>query len=187
MSHPDSVVSCESHPGFSDHNIVLANISNQLIYFKQPPRKIHLFKKANWDVICHDLLLASNMYLNLNSTSSGSVEENWAFFHQQYLILIQKYVPSKTLSTSHHLPWLSPSLKRLIKKKQRLYSNAKIYNKPADWVEYKTLQHRFVTFFKAVTTTTYTMLSTHLVTLQTANHSGGISNPNVKISLVLAA
>ena len=31
MSHPaDSVVSCESHPGFSDHNIVLVNMSSQL-------------------------------------------------------------------------------------------------------------------------------------------------------------
>ena len=141
MSHPDSVVSCESHPGFSDHNIVLVNILSQLNYFKQPPRKIHLFKKANWDAIRHDLLLASNTYFNLNSTSPRSIEENWAFFHQQYLDLVQKYVPIKTLSTRHHLPWLSPSLKRLIKKK-RLYNKAKIYNKPADWVEYKTLQHK---------------------------------------------
>ena len=65
MSHLDSVVSCESHPGFSDHNIVLVNISNQLNYFKQPPRKIHLFKKANWDMIHHYLLLASNMYVKV--------------------------------------------------------------------------------------------------------------------------
>ena len=131
MSHPDRVVSCESYPGFSDHNIVLVNISSQLNYFKQPPRKINLSKKANWDTIHHDLLLASDMYFNLNFTSFRSVEENWTFFHQQYLNLVQKYVPSKLLSTRHCLPWL-----------QRLYNTAKFYNKSANWVEYKTLQHR---------------------------------------------
>ena len=56
--------------------------------------------------------------------------------------MVQKYVPSKLLSTIHHLPWLSPSLKQLIKKIQRLYNTAKFYNKSANWVEYKTLQHR---------------------------------------------
>ena len=59
INHPDSVVSCEFYPGFSDHDIVLVNISSQLNYFKQPPRKINLFKKANWEVIHHDLLLVS--------------------------------------------------------------------------------------------------------------------------------
>jgi len=106
ISYPDNIVSCESYPGFNDHNAVLVNISSQIYYSKQTPRKIHLFKKANWDANHCDLLLASDMYFDLNSTSSRSVEENWAFIHQQYLHLVQKYVPSKTLSTKYHLPWL---------------------------------------------------------------------------------
>jgi len=58
---------------------------------------------VNWDAICCDLLLASEMYFDLNSTSSKSIEENRAFIRQQYLHLVQKYVPSKTLSTRYHL------------------------------------------------------------------------------------
>ena len=142
MSHPDNVISCESLPGLSDHNAVLVKISSQLYYYKQPPRKIHLFKKANWDEIRCNLVLVSNMYFDLNSITSRSVEENWAFIHQQYLHLIHKFVPSKTLGTRYHLPWLSSSLKRLIRKKQRLYNKAKSYQDPADWEEYKILQHK---------------------------------------------
>ena len=142
MSHPDNVISCDSLPGLSDHNAVLVKISSQLYYYKQPPRKIHLFKKANWDKIRCNLVLVSNMYFDLNSITSRSVEENWAFIHQQYLHLIHKFVPSKTLGTRYHLPWLSSSLKRLIRKKQRLYNKAKSYQDPADWEEYKILQHK---------------------------------------------
>lgn len=87
MRHPDSVVSCESYP---DHNIVLVNISSQLNY---STRKIHLFKKANWDVIRYDLLLTFHMYFNLKSTSSRKI----GLFHQQYLYLVQKYVLLKNI------------------------------------------------------------------------------------------
>ena len=79
---------------------------------------IFLYHKANWDLIQEKMARVSDRYFNLNSTGVRSVEENWKFFHEQYLQLIEEHVPKKTLSTKVHLPWMSTILKRLLKKKQ---------------------------------------------------------------------
>ena len=68
-------------------------------------------EKANWDLIQHKMARVSDRYFDLNSTGKISVEENWNFFHEQYLQLIEEYVPKKMLSTKSHLPWMSTTLK----------------------------------------------------------------------------
>ena len=70
------------------------------------------------------------------------MEENWKFLHEQYLQLIEKHVPKKTLSTKSHLPWMNTTLKQLLKKKQRTYNRAKKYQHKQDWNEYKNLKQQ---------------------------------------------
>ena len=82
----------------------------------------------------------SGRYFDLNFIDERSVEENWKFLHEQYLQLIEKHVPKKTLSTKSHLPWMNTTLKRLLKKKQRTYNHAKKYQHKEDWNEYKNLK-----------------------------------------------
>ena len=62
----------------------------------------------------------SDRYFDLNFIGERSMEENWKFFHKQYLQLIEEHVPKKTLSTKSYLPWMSTTLKQLLKK-QRIY------------------------------------------------------------------
>ena len=51
---------------------------------------------------------------------------------------MDKFIPSKTTSTRHNLPWLNAKLKRMIKKKQRMYNKAKKSKKNKDWEHYNT-------------------------------------------------
>jgi hypothetical protein len=46
-------------------------------------------------------------------------------------------VPSKQTSRRHNLPWLTPKDKLLIKKKNRLFQQAKQTKKEEDWTKYR--------------------------------------------------
>ena len=88
-------------------------------------------------------------YLTLNS-STLTVEENWQYFYSHYTHIVNECIPNRYSSTRGHIPWLSTSLKRMIRKKQRIYNKAKLSNSSNDWLEYKTLQKQV----KVATTTT---------------------------------
>ena len=135
ISHPDLVLSCQTAPSISDHDLVIVEFLTQIKLMKRSPRDIFLYHKANWDLIQQKMARVSVRYFDLNSIGERSVEENWNFFHEQYLQLIEEYVPKKTLSTKSHLPWMNTTLKQLLKKKQRTYNRAKKYHRKGDWDE----------------------------------------------------
>ena len=111
VSHPDLVISCQTVPGISDYDSVIIELSFQIKLVKRSPREIFLCHKANWDLIRESTARISNRYFNLNCINERSVEENWKFFHKQYLQLIEEHVLKKTLSTKSHLPWMNTTLK----------------------------------------------------------------------------
>jgi len=76
------------------------------------------------------------------TVTQKSVNENWQYIQERYLHIIQELVPKKTIGSKFHLSWMSDALKRPIKKKQRIYHRAKIYQRAEDWAEYKNLQHQ---------------------------------------------
>ena len=82
------------------------------------------------------------MYLTLNENSSRTVEQNWNFFHENILQVVEEHIPAKQITASNHLPWMTSQLKRLIKRKQRLYNRAKRFKRPSDWKAYKDIQSR---------------------------------------------
>ena len=142
VSHPDLFTLCQTAPGISDHDSVIVEFSTQIKLVKKSPREIFLYHKANWDLIRDKMCSINERYFDLNSTNERSVEDNWTFFHDHYLQLIEEHVPKKSLSTKSHLPWMNTTLKRLLKKKQRTYNRAKKYQRAKDWDEYKRLQYQ---------------------------------------------
>ena len=136
------MTACQTTPGISDHNAVVADISTQVKLVKKPPREIFLYHKANWDLIRERMLDIYERYFELNSTTQRSVNENWEYIYEKCSQLIQEMVPKKTIGSKFHLPWMNAALKRLIKKKQRTYNRAKKYQRTEDWDEYKRLQHQ---------------------------------------------
>ena len=54
--------------------------------------------------------------------------------------IIKKYVPSKMTSSRTNLPWFTSKLKRMCRKKQRLYNRAKKHNNKQNWAAYTSLK-----------------------------------------------
>ena len=142
VTHPDVVHLCQVIPGLSDYDAVLLKFSHRVHINKKQPRKVPLYKNANWDAIRQDFSVMSEEYLQLNSVSHMSVEEIWHYFHDHVMNSVNKHVPSKVLSTRFHLPWLTVTVKHLIRKKQTVYNRARRYQRECDWKEYKILRYK---------------------------------------------
>ena len=122
VTHPDVIHLCQVIPGLSDHDEVLVKFSHRVHINKKQPRKIPLYKKCKLGCHSQDFSVMSEEYLQLNSVFHMSVEEIWHYFHDHVMNSVNKHVPSKVLSTRFHLPWLTVTVKRLIRKKQRVYN-----------------------------------------------------------------
>ena len=53
---------------------------------------------------------------------------------------IKNHVPTKTISGRRNLPWITPGLRRLMRKKQRVYNLAKWTQNPQHWKKFKELR-----------------------------------------------
>ena len=59
----------------------------------------------------------------LLSYEGKSVEAMWTEFKEALNSGIEKFIPSKFTGKKKHLPWITQSIKREIRKRDRLYRN----------------------------------------------------------------
>ena len=71
---------------------------------------------------------------------SKSVDENYQFFKETITTVINDHISQKKLSSRWSLPWLNNSIKRMIRKKQRLYNKAKRTGNATDWRNFKIIR-----------------------------------------------
>jgi len=86
-------------------------------------RKILLFDKANWDEIRQGIKYFAHS--NINSGDTLNVQDLWDAFKSTLNSLIDKHIPSKIISGKHHLPWINSAIKKIMKKRDRLYNKMK--------------------------------------------------------------
>jgi hypothetical protein len=60
-----------------------------------------------------------------------TIEENWKHFKEAIETCIEKHIPKKKIGKHHDVPWMTTDIKRLIRKKQRLYNKSKKSKKPS--------------------------------------------------------
>ena len=134
VSHPDKPVS-----GLSDHDAVLITFQTCTPKIKQNSRIVYLYKLADWDKIREELSNLTDTYFDLNQIYIQSVDEI-ELFSKNFQQILDDHVPTKQISSRSHLPWMTATLKRLIRKKQRVYNCARRYSRESDWLEYKSLK-----------------------------------------------
>jgi len=125
-------------PGISDHDAIVADSNIKPAYVKKAPRTIFLFSKADWSNMRADTRkFAAEL---LGSYATTCVEENWTSLKLFISQSMASYIPSKTTSGRHNLPWLSSETKRWCRKKHRMYRKAKKSESPAAMVAFKTFK-----------------------------------------------
>ena len=125
-------------PGIADHSIVVANVNVKPKINKQIPRKVPLFRKANWTDFRS--YMAEKRTEILNNRQQQSVEEIWTAFKTALHNGISQFVPIKKIGPKKSLPWITQEIKRLIRKRDSLYQKQK-RGKPKDRHHLKQVKH----------------------------------------------
>ena len=69
--------------------------------------------------------------------SHMSVNDMWVSFKSEVLAAIERFIPSKMTKTKYSSPWIDSSIKRLIKRCDRLYFRARKSSSPDIKSHYK--------------------------------------------------
>ena len=117
---PDLLSKCQTVPGISDHDAVSAEYEIKACISEKEPRKVYIFNKADHKKIELDLIELQNEFYD--TWRNRDVEDNWRFFKNNLLEIVNKNVPSKILKGKTDLPWLTPKIKRILRKRKLKYS-----------------------------------------------------------------
>ena len=109
-------------PGISDHDIVLLTVNTSCRRKKNAKRKIFIRNKADSTRIKDEL---TKLSLHMDTRGFNSIDEKWSCFEDNIHCIMDSCIPSKWTSSRYNLPWFNHSLKRLARRKQRLYNKAK--------------------------------------------------------------
>ena len=73
----------------------------------------------------------------LETHANRTIDENYSMINDHINHLMGTHVPSKLSRSSKHCPWLTNSVKRMCRKKQRLFNLARRTHKRHHWEKYK--------------------------------------------------
>ena len=121
----------------SDHDLVITELDLKIKPPKKKPRKIFLFKRADVDRLRENISSNLEVLRHTECESASELDDLWIKFKSTILDAVEQNVPSKNISGRWHVPWLTPSLKRAICKKQRLYRKAKQLQTHESWAKFK--------------------------------------------------
>ena len=107
----------------ADHDIVYVEYDIKAKRIQQAPRKIFLYKRADMDGLHDHLACYRDSFLS-SDHSRMSVNDMWVSFKSEVLSAIERFIPSKMTKTKYS------SIKRLIRKRDKLYFRARKSSSP---------------------------------------------------------
>ena len=122
--------------GKADLDIVYVEYDIKAKRIQQAPRKIYLYKRADMDGLRDHLARYRDSFLS-SDHSHMSVNDMWVSFKSEVLAAIERFIPSKMTKTKYSSPWIDSSIKRLIKRRDRLYFRAHKSSSPDIKSHYK--------------------------------------------------
>ena len=143
-TNPTLVDNVSITPGLSDHDIVLIQVNVKPEVLKQVPRNIHLYKKADWDQLKQSM---RDVYVELKQSdlATTSVQSMWDRFATGLEQGIDKFIPVRKVGTRDGFPWINQKIRRLMRKRDKLYKRWSRSGRPYDqrrFIEYKHLVRR---------------------------------------------
>ena len=101
-----------------------------------PPRKIYKFHKADWDNLKKELDKAAQTVVN-QYNNGDCVATLWTSFRTLLQKAMDRSIPSRLQKKRTSLSWLTHSIQKTLKRKQRLFRRAKQTN---NWTAYRLFQ-----------------------------------------------
>ena len=122
--------------GKADHDIVYVEYDIKAKRIKQASRKIYLYKRADMVGLKDHLTQFKDAYLS-EDHSHMSVNGMWVKFKTGFVEAVERFIPSKMIKTKYSVPWIDATIKRLVKKRHKLYLRSRKSKDPEVKIHYK--------------------------------------------------
>ena len=106
----------------SDHDIVSGTLKIFVPPIKKPRRKMYLYQKGDYESMRKDF--AKEKYFNGHS-DTRSLQENFDLLTSFIQDSADKHIPSKTSRSVSSIPWITPEIRRKIRRKNKTHAKAK--------------------------------------------------------------
>ena len=109
----------------SDHDIISGTLKMFIPPIKKPRRKVYLYQKGDYESMRKDTLqFSKEKYFNGHS-DTRSVQENFDLLTSFIQDSADKHIPSKTSRSVSSIPWITPEIRRKIRRKNKTHAKAK--------------------------------------------------------------
>ena len=126
-------------PRLSDHDIVLVKVNSCPEIIKQIPRDIPLYKKANWDQLKQSM---RDLYTEFQSEpATTDSQAMWDKFTSRLQQGIDKHIPTRSSGTKDGFPWINQEIRRLMRKRDKLYRRWSRSGRPDDQKKFRDQKH----------------------------------------------
>ena len=115
------IIKTQVIPGIRGHDAVFVEGNITATINKQIRRMVPLYKKADWDSLKEHM----SKYVDSVAHSTDcdlSIDDLWSSFREELTSGIMRFVPHRFTSSRNGLPYVSPSLKHLMRKRDRLHA-----------------------------------------------------------------
>ena len=109
----------------SDHDIVSGTLKSFIPPIKKPRRKVYLYQKGDYESMRKDTLEFAKEKYFYGHSDTRSVQENFDLLTSFIQDSADKHIPSKTSRSVSSIPWITPEIKRKIRKKNKTHAKAK--------------------------------------------------------------
>ena len=109
----------------SDHDTVSGTLKIFIPPIKKPRRKVYIYQKGHYESMRKDTFeFAKEKYFNGHS-DTRSVQENFDLLTSFIQDSADKHIPSKTSRSVSSIPWITPEIRRKIRRKNKTHAKAK--------------------------------------------------------------
>ena len=150
-SAPSLVTSVQTHPGMSDHNVVTFYINARPTRTPKPPHKVYLYNRMDLDGLKNEANNINNEFFS-SDPNSRTINENWDLFKVKLQAAIDTFIPHKMTKSKLNLPWLTRSIKRQMRKRDKLHSLANHSSKDSIKAAYRKQRNKVVTLLRSAHT-----------------------------------
>ena len=108
-----------------DHDIVSGTLKIFMPPIKKRRRKVYLYQKGDYESMRKDTLEFAKEKYFIGYSDTRSVQENFDLLTTFIQDSADKHIPSKTSRTVSSIPWITPELRRKIRRKNKTHAKAK--------------------------------------------------------------
>ena len=110
---------------FSDHDIVSGTLKIFIPQIMKPRRKVYLYLKGDYEAMRKDTLEFAKEKYFIGHSDTRSVQENFVLFTSFIQDSADKHIPSKTGRSVSSILWITPEIRRKIRRKNKTHAKAK--------------------------------------------------------------